>query len=158
MKVNPPKPRAPFHYDTNEASVQAGLACPPLPESKYKTRQSFKDECDINHLMAKFGHKYNAIPHEILNAKNGRYGDFSDAIDYRSALDAIIASEEQFDALPSHLRARFNHDPANLIDFMNNESNKNEAIELGLIAKPISSTANNEPAPAAEKSVTVTPE
>jgi phage internal scaffolding protein len=147
MKVNPPKPRAPFHYDTNEASVQAGLVCPPLPESQYKVRQSFKDECDINNIMKMFGKTGNLK----VNPLEPRYGDFGDVVDYHSAMNAIIASEEQFDALPSHLRARFNHDPANLIDFMNNESNKNEAMELGLIAKTISLTANNEPAPAAEK-------
>jgi phage internal scaffolding protein len=154
MKVNPPKVRAPFHYDTNAASIQAGLVCPPLPESKYKVRQSFKDECDINNIMKMFG-KTGSMR---VNPLEPRYGDFGDVVDYHSALNAIIASEEQFDALPSYLRARFNYDPANLIDFMNNESNKTEAIELGLIAKPISPTANNESAPAADKSTSPTAE
>jgi phage internal scaffolding protein len=77
-------------------------------------------------------------------------------MDYHTAMNALIASEEQFDALPSKLRARFNNEPYKLIEFLDDPKNQSEAIALGLV-NPISSTANIEPAKAAEQPVTETP-
>jgi len=38
--------------------------------------------------------------------------------------------------LPADLRARFDNDPAQLIQFLENSDNKDEAIKLGLVNKP----------------------
>ena len=99
MKIATPKPRAPFHYDTNAASNESGLAC----KDATRAQQHHKDECDINVILERFG-KTGQLP---INALEGTYGDFSGVVDYHSAMNALIASEEQFDALPSKLRNRF---------------------------------------------------
>ena len=39
-------------------------------------------------------------------------------------------------ALPAHLRARFENDPAQLIDFLGDENNRSEAEKLGLLEVP----------------------
>jgi hypothetical protein len=38
--------------------------------------------------------------------------------------------------LPAELRARFENDPAKLIEFIDNSENLDEAINLGLVNKP----------------------
>lgn len=54
------------------------------------TKQSFKDECDINVIMKRFRKVQGA---EFLNRYqgylDGQFGDFSDVQDYRTALDQI---------------------------------------------------------------------
>ena len=47
--------------------------------------------------------------------------------------------QDDFMELPAQLRSRFNNDPAELIDFLGKEENREEATKLGLVAaKPIS--------------------
>lgn len=132
-KLNAPFLRTPYNYDTIAASNESGLHC----EDATLAQQQFKDECDINNIMEKFG-MTGLIPQTPLEPK---YGDFSGVSDYHSALNAIIAASEQFDALPAQLRSRFDNDPANLIDFMSNEDNRDEAVKLGLVdPNPVVST------------------
>ena len=46
----------------------------------------------------------------------GQFGDFSEVVDYRTALDQINRSKAVFEALPSVLRKRFDNDPAKFLD------------------------------------------
>ena len=140
--------RTQFNYDHNAASNASGLVC----EEPTRAQQHHREECDINVILERFG-KTGQMP---VNAISGTYGDFSGVHDYHTALNAIIASESEFAALPAQIRNRFQNDPANLIHFLDQPSNKAEAESLGLIN--ISSTANNEPAQAADKPVTETSE
>lgn len=117
--------RTPYNYDQDQASEESGLLC----SEQTLTKQSFKDECDINYIVKQFGVTGN-IPVSPLEPS---YGDFSGVSDYHSALNQINAANEAFMALPSKLRAKFDHDPNALLNFLNNESNRDEAIELGLI-------------------------
>lgn len=132
-KIIAPFLRTPYNYDTIAASNASGLHC----EDATLAQQQFKDECDINNIMQKFG-MTGLLPQAPLEAT---YGDFSGVYDYHTALNAIIASEEQFNALPAQLRARFDNDPAKLMEFMDNDSNREEAVKLGLVnPNPVIST------------------
>jgi len=132
-KIKTPFLRTPYNYDTIAASNESGLHC----EDATLAQQQFKEETDINNIMYKFG-LTGLLPQAPLEAS---YGDFSGVYDYHTALNAIIASEEQFEALPAQLRGRFDNDPAKLIAFMENEANRPEAEKLGLInPKPVIST------------------
>jgi phage internal scaffolding protein len=117
--------RTAYNYDTNAASNASGLVC----EEPTRAQQHHKDECDINVILERFG-KTGQLP---VNAISGTYGDFSGVHDYHTALNAIIASEHEFAALPAKIRNRFANDPANLINFLEDPSNKAEAESLGLI-------------------------
>jgi len=117
--------RTPYNYDTNAASDESGLAC----EEPTLAQQHFKDECDINNILRQFNIT-GLLPEAPLSP---RYGDFTGIMDYHTALNAVIAAEDGFMALPADLRARFANDPENLINFLNDESNKDEAIKLGLV-------------------------
>jgi phage internal scaffolding protein len=137
--------RTAYNYDTNAASNESGLAC----QEPTRAQQHHKDECDINVIVKRFGIT-GKMP---INQSEARYGDFTDADDYHTALNKIIAAEDDFMALPADIRASFDNNPADLIQFLNNPANKTEAEKLGLL-KPTSS--NSEPV-APSTSVTETP-
>ncbi|QXP07887.1 MAG: internal scaffolding protein [Arizlama microvirus] len=124
-KLKVPFMRTPYNYDTNAASNESGLAC----EEPSLAQQHFAEECDINNILRQFNIT-GLLPEAPLSP---RYGDFSGITDYHTALNAVIAAEDGFMALPADLRARFQNDPENLINFLDDEANKDEAIKLGLI-------------------------
>lgn len=80
-----------------------------------------------------------------------KFGDFSEEFDFRKAQETVIAAAEAFAASPSRVRKRFNNDPAELLEFVMDEKNREEAIFLGLIEKPQESALEKgEPAPGGE--------
>ena len=137
--------RTAYNYDTNAASNASGLVC----EEPTRAQQHHKDECDINVILERFG-KTGQLP---VNAISGTYGDFSGVYDYHTALNTLIAAESEFDSLPANIRKQFGNEPAKLIEFLNDDNNRDKAIELGLV-KPISSTANELPQTEAKTTVT----
>jgi len=125
MATKAPFLRTPYNYDTIAASNESGLAC----EEPSLAQQQFKDETDINNILRQFNIT-GILPESPLSP---RYGDFTGIVDYHSALNAVIAAEDGFMTLPADIRARFENDPENLINFLNDDKNKDEAIKLGLI-------------------------
>ena len=92
-----------------------------------------KDETDINNIVAQYG-VTGQFPEAPLRVPT--YGDFTGTIDYRQALDMVMAADDAFMALPANIRERFNNDPAELVDFVSDINNRSEAIDLGLIPPP----------------------
>lgn len=119
--------RTPYNYDTDAASNESGLAC----EEPSLAQQHFKEECDINTILQKFSIT-GILPEAPLSP---RYGDFSGISDYHTALNRVIAAQDEFEALPAQIRARFDNDPAKLIEFLDNDANRPEAEELGLVER-----------------------
>jgi len=117
--------RNPYNYDTNAASDESGLRC----EDATRTQQHFKDETDINNILRQF----NITGQLPTKPMSPRYGDFTGIGDYHAALNQVIAAEGEFMTLPAQLRARFDNDPQELIEFLNNPENKDEAVKLGLV-------------------------
>lgn len=103
-----------------------------------KTRQEFKDECDLSLLLKKFGRTPEgraALTNARGFAEGAQFADVSAVPDFRAARDAVNAANSNFMALPAIARRRFNNDPAEFLDFIQNPANRDEAISLGL-AKP----------------------
>lgn len=96
------------------------------------TQQQFKDECDVNNILAKYK-KTNMLTH--INRHQGNFGDWSNVEDYQTSLNKIIRARDAFESLPSELRSKFLNDPKNLIEFINDDKNNDEAIKLGLKVK-----------------------
>jgi len=117
--------RNPYNYDMALVSQESGLEC----KDPSLAQQHMKDECDINMIVERFG-VTGSLPVAPIEPS---YGDFSGVTDYHSALNAIRASDEAFMALPAKIRAKFDHDPNALLNFLQNEDNRDEAIEIGLI-------------------------
>lgn len=122
--------RNPYNYDMALVSQESGLEC----KDPSLAQQHMKDECDINVLVERFG-VTGQLP---VKAIEPSYGDFSGVSDYHTALNAIKAADTAFMGLPAQLRARFDHDPNALLQFLQSEQNRDEAIMLGLIdGKPV---------------------
>ena len=122
--------RNPYNYDMAFVSQETGLAC----QDPSLAQQHMKDECDINVLVERFG-VTGQLPTTPLEPS---YGDFSGVSDYHTALNAIKAADDAFMALPAKIRAKFDHDPNALLNFLQNEENRDEAIQIGLIdGKPV---------------------
>jgi phage internal scaffolding protein len=117
--------RNPYNYDMALVSQETGLEC----KDPSLAQQHMKDECDINVLIERFG-VTGQMPKSPLEPS---YGDFSGVSDYHTALNAIKAADTAFMGLPAQLRAKFDHDPNALLQFLQNEHNRDEAIMLGLI-------------------------
>jgi len=125
--------RNPYNYDTLAASNESGLRC----EDATRTQQHFKDETDINNILRQFNIT-GLLPKKAITPQ---YGDFTGIRDYHGALNAVIAAEDEFMTLPATLRARFDNDPAALIQFLDNPDNLDEAIKLGLVSKQLEASA-----------------
>lgn len=121
--------RQPYNYDVKAASDAVAF------ESVNPTlaQQQFKDEADINRLVDRFLRTGEIPP------VDGRaiYGNFLDIpLSYQDCLEAVCRAQEVFDELPSKLRQRFNNDPAELLSFLQDPKNLDEAVKLGLLEKP----------------------
>ncbi len=108
-------------------------ARPKLKCGSGRTKQSFRDETDINKIVARFN-KTGLVEH--VNKNPAQYADVSELRDYPSALRLINRGKSMFEALPAEMRERFGNDPGRLISFLDDPKNKNEAIKMGLIPKP----------------------
>lgn len=106
------------------------------------TKQSFKNECDINVIMAQYL-KTGVIDFAQKHAP--RYGDATGA-DFQDAMLIVAESRSMFNDLPANLRNRFNNDPALFLDFVHDEANREEMAELGLL-KPAQRPLGSAPAP-----------
>lgn len=99
-----------------------------------RTVPDFKDDCDTNVILSRYVNT-GVLTH--TNPAQPMYGDFSEVPqDYGEALRLIESSKEKFDALPSDVREKFDSNPYNLIKFLGDEKNRDEAVKLGLVKPP----------------------
>lgn len=136
--------RTPYNYDTNKVSDETGLSCP----EPTLAQQSFKDDADINVILERFN-----ITGELpSSSREPQYGDFLDSpVDYKQALDVVMSAQSSFNELPARLRSRFDNDPAKYVDFVMDDKNRDEAIELGLLdATKVALSAQADGAPGAQ--------
>lgn len=96
-----------------------------------KTQQHFKKECDINSILKSFD-RTGILSH--VNNKTPLYGDYSEVPDYLTANMIVEESKRKFASLPAFIRERFDNDPAKLVQFVEDDSNYDEAVKLGIIA------------------------
>lgn len=128
----------PTPYTVGQFGARPTVACPP---DSSETSQEYLEECDINVLMARY---QRGIPLPILNTP-ASYGDVSDVPDYMEALNIVIQAQHDFADLPAKLRERFNHDPGQLLAFLADTANRDEAIKLGLVNAPPAPTSASAP-------------
>lgn len=108
------------------------------------TKQAFREQCDINNIIDNWN-ATGIVPDP--NLQPPMFGDFSSSIDFQAAENAVIAAQASFDQLPSKIRNRMGNDPAQFMAFLEDESNDEEAIALGLKTDPEAVQAQPVPAP-----------
>lgn len=97
-----------------------------------RAKQEFRDECDINTIMAKY-QKTGIIEHR--NKNEPRYTEMN-GLDFRESLEQVMEAQDLFLQLPSSLRKRFQNDPGQFYEFVQNPDNTDELIQLGLANAP----------------------
>lgn len=99
------------------------------------TMQAPAEEQDINVIMKRFGVTDGSrLPR--WEDPNMIYGDFSEVpTDPVEAQEMLRQGDVAFMTLPADIRARF-ESGAKLYNWLTNEKNREEAITLGLLAKP----------------------
>lgn len=138
----------PYVRDEYDEYVEPGIDCsgdPPL------TQQHFKDDCDINLIVERMtragGYDVGGIGHVPP-----QFGDFSSAVDFQEAQNIIARAGEEFAALPSKVRERFQNNPLKMLEFVEDEKNTEEAIKLGIASpRPVVSPVVPPVAPVAPK-------
>lgn len=109
-----------------------------------RTEKSHRKACNVNTIVAKTL-KTGNLP---IATRQGVFGDFTSGLDFQESMDRIIKAQHEFMELPASIRKRFGNDPSLLIEFMNDASNQEEAITLGLVPRPVP-----EPVPVGEPNV-----
>ena len=95
-----------------------------------QTKQEFAEDCDVNAILKRF-EKTGIIDH--VSRIDGKYGDFTAAVDYHTALNMVQEAGEMFMSLPASIRAEFENDPGLFLDYATDPENEDGMRELGLL-------------------------
>lgn len=96
-----------------------------------RTKQGFAAECDINRIMARYMETGQLDPRMV---REGRFGEIPDT-DYQEAMFIVSEARSAFAELPASMRERFNNDPGQLLAWVHDPANIEEAHSLGLLDK-----------------------
>lgn len=100
-----------------------------FPSGNGRTKQSFKDECDINQIMARY-QKTGILDFTAKHA--AQYGDAT-GIEFQQGMEIITRAQAMFADLPSSTRAKFHNDPGEFLDFCHDPANRSQMAEMGLL-------------------------
>jgi len=144
MSSNPLTPRQ-LHPQTTpfqSAYSQKPRVSISFPENSPWTKQSHKDECDINQIMSRY-----IATGELPNIaeRAPQYLDVT-GIEFQASMDFIAGANSLFHEMPSSIRNRFENSPALFLDFCSQEKNRPELAEMGLL-KPIVAPVIPNPTP-----------
>lgn len=101
--------------------------------SETLVKQSHKDECDINNILAQY--KRTGIVTHVRNS-GITYEYLPDQMDFQEAMGVVRQAEEAFQALPAAVRERFGNDPAALLAAVHDPDAAEELRKLGIL-KPL---------------------
>jgi len=105
-----------------------------FPANSRWTKQSFKEECDINTIMARY-QSTGEIPN--LDVRAPQYLDAT-GLDFQSMQNQVLEAQALFMELPSKLRTRFANDPGQFLEYVADPQNRAEMRELGLLNREVS--------------------
>lgn len=92
------------------------------------TQKADASETNINVIMAKYN-KTGQLPRVLAQPL---FGDFSEELDYRTAVERINSAHDAFMEIPANIRQRFGNDPTEFMKFCADENNAEEMAKLGL--------------------------
>lgn len=111
-------------FKVNRVRVQKAFLTPS------RAKQAFKDECNINNIMARY-EKTGLIDH--IKENQGRYVDAPSHEDFHQAMNLVTSAKSMFESLPSKIRSDFKNDPSLFLDFVADESNREQMVKYGLV-------------------------
>lgn len=107
-----------------------------------KTDTSWGPDTDVNNIVNKWT-RTGQNPHPARS--DGQYVDISQVTDLMGAVEVVQQASASFDALPSELRATFQNDPIQMVEFLNDPKNHDQAREMGLLPPQPKKQAPPEP-------------
>lgn len=113
-----------------------------------RTKSEFAEECNINNIVGR-AMKTGVLP---SGERKPLFDDFSEVKDYTETQRIIASAEQNFMMLDAETRNKFNNNVADLLDFIDNPDNAEEAANMGLIEAPIKDTPVSESPIIAENS------
>lgn len=119
--------------ERKKVTVYDGFNHPPKVFTSYdpktkRTKESFKEECDINNIMANY-RRTGELSH--INPRKPIYGDAPSESFYESLL-IIEEARKDFEEIPSEIRKHFDNDPGKFLEFATNSENLGQLKEWGL--------------------------
>lgn len=117
--------RTMYNYNRDQASEETGTTC----EKETRTQQQFKDECDINQIMERFG-VTGELPTQV---KPVMPDDYDEVVDFTTAMNMVRQANVAFMQMPAKIRERFQNDPQKFTEFFQDEDNRAEATKMGLV-------------------------
>lgn len=106
------------------------------------TEQHHSDQCDVNTILATYM-KTGILPPIDPNAQ---YGDLSD-FDYQSMQNQIANANSLFEQLPENVKHKFGNEPYRFLNFVQDEKNYDELVEMGLANNVPSASLKSEALP-----------
>ena len=95
---------------------------------KALTEQSHKKDCDIRFIMKK-AEKQGMLTH--VNTASARYVDLASRPDFHEAQLVIANAASVFETIPAKVREKFKNDPSEFLEFIQDENNREEMLEMG---------------------------
>ncbi|AJK28246.1 putative minor capsid protein [Eel River basin pequenovirus] len=103
-----------------------------FPEGSGKTKQEFKEECDINFILERAS-RTGMVSH--LSKFEPQYADIS-GVDLQEMMDTVAHANTMFAELPAEVRREFGNNQQAFFDFVNDPSNQGKLAEkLPALAK-----------------------
>lgn len=100
-----------------------------LNAKRGRTKQEFRDECDLNALMKRY-EKTGVAPAGRVGVP--QYFDASEVPDFHSAMQIMVDAENEFMRLPASVRKQFGNDPTAFIEYATDPKNIDQMREWGL--------------------------
>lgn len=122
------------HRDDKDAKDFERAQTQILCEDPTKTEAHHAIDLDLNNIIKRFGIKDGSLPPAIVFPPES-FGDFTEQLDLRTAMDRTKDANDRFNLLPAKLRAQFGNDPGEMYRFVSDPKNADEAIKLGLLHK-----------------------
>lgn len=118
-----------------------------------RTKQSMKDECDVNAIIGRFAKTGLLTP---VRTDPGIYLDVSEMGDYKESLAQVELANGMFMKLPAVVRSKFDNDPAVFLDYASDDANHGSMVEMGLMPQPQNQRATARALRATDEDVVVT--
>lgn len=93
-----------------------------------RTEQSHRDRTDIKKIMKK-AEATGIISH--LAKTEPTFMDVSTRTDFDESMRIVVSAQQSFEMIPAEIRADFNHDPAQWLDFITDPENRKEMEQYG---------------------------
>lgn len=100
-------------------------------EGRTIAQQNAEKETNINTIVSRY-RKTGVLTSGLTGGRQPMWVDLT-SVDYQDMLNLVSDIDQQFATLPARTRGRFRNDPYQLVRFVEDPQNREEAVRLGLL-------------------------